>query len=336
MSEKRYQVFVSSTYRDLVEERQRVAQVLQSMDCIPAGMELFPAIDEEQFEFIKKVIDDCDYYILLLAGRYGTVAGDGISYTEKEFDYAVDRGLRVIVMLRDDIESLSEDKRETDAFAATKLEDFRARVAEGRLVKMWSTPGELDGAVAVSLQKTIKTYPAPGWVRATGSSPQELLAELNDLRKQKEALHTELSELRSEFHLDSTGLASGADPVSLSGWFKYGYNKARSKWSIDTTWDRIIYHLGPHLYQSCADSKVQRELAKAFVRVDLNKGAYDAKVSDDTYYSIRAQLESLGLVTVKPANTVGGSVNLFWQLTERGKRKLLSLRVIEVEAEESE
>jgi hypothetical protein len=64
MSERRFQVFVSSTYRDLVEERQKVAQVLQSMDCIPAGMELFPAIDEEQFEFIKRVIDDCDYSVV--------------------------------------------------------------------------------------------------------------------------------------------------------------------------------------------------------------------------------------------------------------------------------
>lgn len=46
--EKRYQVFVSSTYADLKEERQHVLQALMEMDCIPAGMELFPAADEEQ------------------------------------------------------------------------------------------------------------------------------------------------------------------------------------------------------------------------------------------------------------------------------------------------
>ena len=61
---KRYQVFVSSTYADLKEERQRVIQTLMEMDCIPAGMELFPAADEEQWLFIRKVIDDCDYYLL--------------------------------------------------------------------------------------------------------------------------------------------------------------------------------------------------------------------------------------------------------------------------------
>jgi hypothetical protein len=66
--DKRYQVFVSSTYADLLIERQKVTQVLMEMDCIPAGMELFPAADEEQWEFIKKIISDCDYYILIIGG----------------------------------------------------------------------------------------------------------------------------------------------------------------------------------------------------------------------------------------------------------------------------
>ena len=80
--EKRYQVFVSSTYADLREERQRVIQALMEMDCIPSGMELFPAADEEQWHFIRKVIDDCDYYLLIIGGRYG-LTPEGLSYTEK-------------------------------------------------------------------------------------------------------------------------------------------------------------------------------------------------------------------------------------------------------------
>ena len=45
---KRYQVFVSSTFADLKEERSKVIQTIMELDCIPAGMEIFPAIDEEQ------------------------------------------------------------------------------------------------------------------------------------------------------------------------------------------------------------------------------------------------------------------------------------------------
>lgn len=89
MEQKRYQIFLSSTFSDLEVERRKVMQTLLEMDCIPSGMEFFPASDEETFDFIKTVIDSCDYYVLIVAARYGSVAPDGISYTEKEYDYAL-------------------------------------------------------------------------------------------------------------------------------------------------------------------------------------------------------------------------------------------------------
>ncbi|UYB71427.1 DUF4062 domain-containing protein [Aeromonas veronii] len=108
--EKRYQVFVSSTYVDLQNERQQVLQALMEMDCIPAGMELFPATDQEQWEFIKRVIDDCDYYLLIIGGKYGSLSSEGISYTEMEYDYAVDQGLKIVALLHDAPDNLPGKK----------------------------------------------------------------------------------------------------------------------------------------------------------------------------------------------------------------------------------
>lgn len=51
--DKRYQVFVSSTYEDLHEERREVMQALLALDCIPTGMELFPAADDDSWTHIK-------------------------------------------------------------------------------------------------------------------------------------------------------------------------------------------------------------------------------------------------------------------------------------------
>lgn len=79
--DKRYQVFVSSTYSDLQNERQKVMHTLMNMNCIPVGMEFFPSTDEEQFSYIKRVIDDSDYYVLIVGGRYGSLSEEGISYT---------------------------------------------------------------------------------------------------------------------------------------------------------------------------------------------------------------------------------------------------------------
>ncbi len=72
--DKRYQVFVNSTYTDLMEERNEVMQALLELNCMPAGMELFPAANEDQWNWIKRVIDESDYYVVIVAGRYGSVS----------------------------------------------------------------------------------------------------------------------------------------------------------------------------------------------------------------------------------------------------------------------
>ncbi|PYS80291.1 MAG: hypothetical protein DMF70_11270 [Acidobacteria bacterium] len=164
--EKRYQVFVSSTYADLRDERQRVIQALMEMDCIPSGMELFPAADEEQWQFIKRVIDDCDYYLLIIGGRYGSTTPEGMSYTEKEYDYAIEKGKKVVALLHANPDEIPMGKSEGDPEMRGRLKGFREKVAANRLVKFWRTADELPGLVALSLSKTIRTYPAVGWIRA--------------------------------------------------------------------------------------------------------------------------------------------------------------------------
>ena len=188
--DKRYQIFISSTFSDLKEERNKVMQTIMSLDCIPAGMELFPAMDEEQFEFIKRIIDDCDYYLLIVGARYGSMDENGVSYTEKEYDYAVLKGIPVIAFLHHDINSLPMNKADLDTELRNKLESFRKKVETGRLVQFWKNADDLNAKVAISLPKTIKTFPRIGWVRANLQSNVESLQEMNVLRK-------ELAELKA-------------------------------------------------------------------------------------------------------------------------------------------
>src|SRR3954467_3122145 len=110
---KKYQVFISSTYRDLIEERNDIAKCILEMDHIPSSMETFLSADEEQFTYIKRIIDQCDYYILLIAGKYGTISDDGLSYTEKEYDYAKDSGKVILGFINRDINKLSLEKVDT-------------------------------------------------------------------------------------------------------------------------------------------------------------------------------------------------------------------------------
>lgn len=162
---KKYQVFVSSTYTDLKEERMAVMQCLLDNDCIPVGMEQFPASEMSQMDYIRKMLKDCDYYILILAGRYGSIDIDGISYTEKEYDYACELGIPVMSFLFQNLNEIPLGKSEQDIVGREKLDKFRKKVSASRLVKYYANIDQLKFHVSNSIYRCIKDYPAKGWIR---------------------------------------------------------------------------------------------------------------------------------------------------------------------------
>src|SRR5689334_16227345 len=114
MVEVIYKVFVSSTYEDLREERAEVEKALLKINCLPVGMELFPASSQGTWEFIKKQIEKSDYYIVVKGGRYGSLAPDGISFTEKEYDHAIKLDIPAIGFIHADRKLIPTGKTDTD------------------------------------------------------------------------------------------------------------------------------------------------------------------------------------------------------------------------------
>jgi hypothetical protein len=166
---RRYQVFISSTYLDLLPERQAVLHATLQLGHIPAGMELFPAANEDAWTHIRNVIDECDYYIVLVAGRYGSCDETGLSYTEREYLYAVERGIPVLGFVHSDPDSLPPHCRESTAEATEKLSRFR-KLVQQRLVRYWRSPDDLAAAVAASLTAQVARTPGIGWLRGTSLS----------------------------------------------------------------------------------------------------------------------------------------------------------------------
>jgi hypothetical protein len=191
--DKRYQVFVSSTYMDLIEERQEVMQALLETDCIPAGMELFPASSDTQWDYITRVIDECDYYILILAGRYGSLSPDGISYTEKEYRYALEKGKPVIAFLHKEPEKIASGRSESTDEGKQKLVVFR-KFAQEKLCRFYSSPQELGAVVSRSISQLKKTHPAVGWVKSNSVISGDSAEEILRLRKQIDELNETLAE----------------------------------------------------------------------------------------------------------------------------------------------
>lgn len=195
---KKYQIFISSTYLDLKEERQAVSRSILNLGHIPSGMEMFPASETDQITFIKKVIDDCDYYILIIGGRYGSLGEDGLSYTEKEFNYAVEKGIPVIAFVHSDIGDIKAKFVDVDVDQIDRLNNFRDRVLRNRLCKKWATTSELESSVLIALTTAFSDTPQQGWRRDTEDYPAEALKEINKLNQRTAFFQKRNSELSTK------------------------------------------------------------------------------------------------------------------------------------------
>ncbi len=330
--DKRYQVFISSTYADLKEERRRVIQTVMELDCIPAGMELFPATDEEQFEFIKRVIDDCDYYLLIIGGRYGSTTEDGISYTEKEYDYAAERGIKVVALLHEKPDEIPFGKSEQDPTLRERLREFRQKVETNRLVKFWKTADELPGLVSLSLSKTIKMFPAVGWVRANRAASEDLLNEINELRKEKDQLRKDLAEAKLAVpQADLPDLAGLDERFQIHGTHYYtsGGGPSRRDWSNSPTWRQIFALISPYLLGLPTDKHVQKVLgADLYKETEVVFRGTSPSIDDQDFQTISVQLKALGLVNIDYLQTTNGGRSLFWSLTPAGNQLMVQLRAI--------
>lgn len=166
MEDKIYQIFVSSTFKDLEKERQEVLAAVVESGNMPIGMEYFPSTSATPFDYIKTMLEKSDYYVLILAGKYGSIEPtSGLSYTELEYDYAQQLGIPTMVFLHYDTNNLPLSLNEVDPNIISKLQTFRQKVSKS-LAKMWSTTHELKSQVLQSIYATIKTCPRIGWVRA--------------------------------------------------------------------------------------------------------------------------------------------------------------------------
>lgn len=332
---KRYQVFVSSTYADLKEERAKVIQTIMELDCIPAGMEIFPAIDEDQFAFIKKVIDDCDYYLLIIGGRYGSLSHDGISYTEKEYDYAISKNIKVIAFIHANPDDIPLGKSEKDAELREKLVKFKEKVTTNRLVKLWNNVDELPGLVSLSLSKTIKTYPAIGWIRANTAADSELYKLITELQQENKELKELLQKIDSE-NIDSKdldNLATLEDLIEISGthtqWDSQLKRDFKSHWKVKVTWKQIFGLLSPYLIDHPNDSLVKSHLSSNIYNLVPDASSRGtAMLVDQDFQTIKIHLKALGLTNVNYSKTVQGGMGLFWSLTPRGENLMMKLRSV--------
>ena len=198
--EKKYQFFISSTYEDLKEERNKAIQAILTMNQFPIGMEMFSAANDDQWKIIKEAIDSSDFYILIIGNRYGSIEDTtGISYTEKEFDYAVEKKIPVLAFIVDNSMSMIPDRFDSDPQKIAKLNAFKEKVKQsGRYVKFWKNVDNLETLISQSISKAVLRGNRPGWVRTTDFDIDKSYAEILRLTERVHTLEALNSDLKME------------------------------------------------------------------------------------------------------------------------------------------
>jgi Domain of unknown function (DUF4062) len=330
---KKYQIFVSSTYLDLIEEREQVLKACLEMGHIPVGMEMFSAADEEQWKTIQRQIDEIDYYVILVAHRYGTTTKEGISYTEKEYDYAVLKGIPILGFVIDDNALWPANKIDKEENVKISLTNFKDKV-RSRLVNFWSNKDELHAKFSISLMKAIVNNPRSGWVKAEDSIGPDVMKELSRLSSENSSLRKE-----NEFLKEVKAIGEDENKKTIEILSK-NKRKVRIWHTDDKSWNerepfevsllQIFQAVAPNLINENHNSNIANNIA-----LELSNGNSYRKewpVPSNHISEYIADFHALELVDASKKKHPVSDTKEYWTLTKKGRDVINSVRKLRLMA----
>lgn len=316
----KYQIFISSTYEDLKQEREVVIKSIMELNHIPAGMEQFPAMDEKQLEYIKRIIDISDYYVLIIAGRYGSTDSTGISYTEMEYDYAIKQGIPTLVFIHQEIDKIEFGKSEQDQEKRLKLESFKKKASANKLVKFWNDANDLALKINTSISQASILYPRVGWKRANLIANEFVMSDLIVKNKEVEELKDKIAKI--EIQPKFEGLANLSDFFT----FRISDNMGTSA-DLTYTWNRIFSIIASYIKSQSSLEEIRNKAAQDFLRITntYNRvGLNTCKINNVHFDDIINQFECYNFITYESNEAC---------LTDRGKEYYRYSRAIRTELE---
>ena len=242
------------------KEREAILDAILELGNFPAGMEVIPAADATPWDIIETIIAESDYYVLIVGGVYGSTDEHGISYTEREYDFAVSQKIPVLAFLHKDPSKIQVGMFELDSTAQKRLSDFRIKV-EQRHCKYWSSADELKTQVVIGITQAIRTNPRIGWIRGDSGDTAETLKKLTIALEENSFLKVEIQSLKEALGVRNEAggqLASGTDKVEIH--FRSPPNEDRR---LVISWDELFKIAGPLMMSAITEKRLIIHLSQA-------------------------------------------------------------------------
>lgn len=152
-------VFISSTYKDLIDYRAAAIRAVEGTNYQASKMEVFGARPDEPLDACLKEVEESDFFLGIYAHRYGYVPSNlDISITEMEYVHAKKLGKPIYVFVIDEEKQPWLPKFIEGEPGASKLRDFKQRVQTDHVCAFFTTADDLGMKVATALSHYVANH----------------------------------------------------------------------------------------------------------------------------------------------------------------------------------
>ncbi|MDZ7817290.1 MAG: DUF4062 domain-containing protein [Aliarcobacter sp.] len=288
--DKRYNIFISSTFTDLKDVRKNIHDSILRDGHYPIAMENFVASNNSQMDEIKKLIDNCDYYILICGCCYGTIdKSTKKSFTELEYEYAKKINKPILAFFLSDNQCEKEDN---------KLKKFKEIVKNNdKLCSPSETKESISSTVNIALHKQYQNNPQVGWLRNTNKVIEKTIYLNND------KFNTSIEILDDNFML------SGLLDVD-----------AYQKYEIEYPVKHIFKLLARKLIEGSIYDKRIKSFLEGYIQ-GLN--TFNITINDNCFEELRSIFVKIKFILLEKRKYEDGKSYLFWKITEDGEKYFL-------------
>lgn len=297
MIDKKYSIFISSTYKDLKEIRENLHDRIIKAGHFPLAMENFPASDKTQWNIIQPLIDKCDYFLLIVGFHYGSIDEETkLSYTEKEYEYALEIDKPILSFVID--ETAIDEKNEN-------INKFRKKVLENNknAILFPEINNLIIADVITSLNKAFKDTPQKGWIRTD---------EFDRLQQKYNNLQHEYNQLLKPNDLDDCDCLD--KQVSLNG---HILDSSLNRWYGKDTFKNIFVLIAKQILDYFPEDFLYTIITRS-IEFGNDIPEYNINLDSKSKMLIRNKFAKLNLIVLSDKK-INNKSTIFWKITDKGK-----------------
>lgn len=324
MLDTRYQIFISTSGRDMQPERMVLSQTLVGMGFFAWGLEHRTPLTTT---LARRQIDECDYLILLLGSQYGEQSISGVSYLSLEYEYALSQAKPIIVFMHEQPENREIDLQEKHPQLKDKFLAFRKKLLhEAEHIFYFKTPRELELAVRLNIPLMVEQHMGQGWVPA--HQAQQLQDEIKLLKSkilQLEQRVTEPSTQLNEVAPQDIFAFEYQIQAFQDGNFKELKRQRQMTWSqlLSVLAKRFETAMPEENFAACLNEYLnQAGLEDARQELPRAHAVACAQINHKALFRIKNQMQSQGWIVPTQTEQSYG----LWKLTTKAQKILLSYK----------